>query len=82
MKITFADTAKADILAFIVDEDGDLPEAAAALDKASGGLLSEAMTGGRFGMAHHVKGQCLEGLGRLDDAVESLGEGESDVGEL
>ena len=30
-----------------------------------------AMTGGRFGMAHHVKGQCLEGLGRLDDAVES-----------
>ncbi len=49
MKITFADTAKADILAFIVDEDGDLPEAAAALDKASGGLLSEAMTGGRFG---------------------------------
>ncbi|MEZ5954556.1 MAG: leucyl aminopeptidase [Hyphomonas sp.] len=48
MKITFADTAKADIVAFIVDEDGGLPESAAALDKASGGLLSEALEGGRF----------------------------------
>jgi leucyl aminopeptidase len=48
MKITFAESAKADIAAFIVDEGERLPEAASALDKASGGLLSEAMTGGRF----------------------------------
>jgi len=48
MKITFADSAKADIAAFIVDEGGNLPAAAAALDKASGGLLSEALEGGRF----------------------------------
>jgi leucyl aminopeptidase len=31
MKITFTDAAKADVFAFIVDEDGGLPEAAAAL---------------------------------------------------
>jgi leucyl aminopeptidase len=48
MKITFAESAKADIAAFIVDEGDKLPEAAAALDKASGGLLSEALEGGRF----------------------------------
>ncbi len=48
MKISFADAAKADILAFIVTEGGDLPKAAAALDKSVGGLLTEAMTGGRF----------------------------------
>lgn len=48
MKITFAESAKADIAAFIVDEGGGLPAAAAALDKASGGLLSEALEGGRF----------------------------------
>ncbi len=48
MKLTFADAAKADILAFIVAEGEGLPRAAAALDKASGGLLSEALTGGRF----------------------------------
>ncbi len=48
MKITFAESAKADIAAFIVDEGGKLPSAAAALDKASGGLLSEALEGGRF----------------------------------
>lgn len=48
MKITFAESAKADIAAFIVDEGDQLPEAAQALDKASGGLLSEALEGGRF----------------------------------
>ena len=48
MKITFADSAKADIVAFIVDEDGGLPEAAKALDKETDGLLSEALSGGRF----------------------------------
>ncbi|WP_291203187.1 leucyl aminopeptidase [Hyphomonas sp.] len=48
MKITFAESAKADIAAFVIDEDGRLPAGAAALDKASGGLLTEAMEGGRF----------------------------------
>lgn len=48
MKITFAESAKADIAAFIIDEGDKLPAAGAALDKASGGLLSEAMEGGRF----------------------------------
>lgn len=45
MKISFADAAKADIVAFVVDEEGGLPAVAAALDKASGGLLSEAFEG-------------------------------------
>ncbi|MCA8902905.1 MAG: leucyl aminopeptidase, partial [Hyphomonas sp.] len=48
MKISFADTAKADIVAFIVDEGAGLPAAASALDKATGGLLSEAFEGSRF----------------------------------
>ncbi len=47
MKITFAESAKADIAAFVIDEDGRLPAGAAALDKASGGLLTEALEGGR-----------------------------------
>lgn len=45
MKISFADAAKADVVAFIVDEGGELTDAAAALDKSTGGLLSEAMDG-------------------------------------
>ncbi|MBU2605047.1 MAG: leucyl aminopeptidase [Alphaproteobacteria bacterium] len=48
MKITFADAAKADIVAFIVDEGDGLPAGAASLDAASGGLLTEALTGARF----------------------------------
>lgn len=48
MKITFAESAKADIVGFIVDEGDRLPQAAAALDKAVGGLLSEALEGSRF----------------------------------
>ena len=48
MKITFADAAKADIVAFIVDEGDGLPAGAAAMDAASGGLLTEALTGARF----------------------------------
>ena len=48
MKITFAESAKADIVGFIVDEGDRLPQSAAALDKASGGLLSEALEGSRF----------------------------------
>ena len=48
MKITFAEAAKADIAAFIADEGAGLPGSAEALDKATGGLISEAMDGGRF----------------------------------
>ena len=48
MKITFAEDAKADIVAFIVDEGRKLPKSAAELDKASGGLLTEAATAARF----------------------------------
>ncbi len=45
MKIAFADTAKAETVAFLVYKGANLPAAAAVLDKASGGLLSQAMTG-------------------------------------
>ena len=48
MKITFAEAAKAEIVAFIVDEGRKLPKDANALDKACGGLLSEAASAARF----------------------------------
>ena len=48
MKITFTDTAKSEIIGFLVDQGGKLPKAAEALDKETGGLLSEALTAGRF----------------------------------
>ena len=48
MKITFTDTAKSDIVGFLIDEGGKLPEPAEAMDKDSGGLLTEALTAGRF----------------------------------
>ena len=49
MKISFKPRADVDIQAFIVDEGkGALPEAAKALDDTSGGLLSEALSAGRF----------------------------------
>lgn len=48
MKITFASEAKAEIVAFIVDDGRKLPKSAGELDKASGGLLTEAATGARF----------------------------------
>jgi len=48
MKVSFEASAEADIQAFIVDEDGGLPEAAAELDELSGGLLGEALAGERF----------------------------------
>lgn len=48
MKITFAESSKAEIVAFVADEGGGLPEAAAALDKACGGLLTQAVESGRF----------------------------------
>ncbi|MEL7231300.1 MAG: M17 family peptidase N-terminal domain-containing protein, partial [Pseudomonadota bacterium] len=48
MNIHFAETATADIHAFIVDEDGGLPAAAKALDEEAGGLLSEALAAESF----------------------------------
>lgn len=48
MKIKFADTAKAEIAAFIIDEGAALSVAAKALDKVCGGLLSEAASADRF----------------------------------
>lgn len=48
MKLSFAAEAKADIVAFLVDEGGKLSAAAAELDKAAGGLLSEAASADRF----------------------------------
>ena len=48
MKINFKAEAEADIQAIIVDEGGKLPVEANALDEASGGLLSEALTADRF----------------------------------
>ncbi|WP_084396776.1 leucyl aminopeptidase [Henriciella aquimarina] len=52
MKITFAEQADAEIAAFVVDEDGGLPPAAKALDEATGGLLSEALSQDRFTGKH------------------------------
>jgi len=48
MKIKFAESAKTDIVAFIVDEGGKLPSAAKDMDKAAGGLLTEAIAADRF----------------------------------
>ena len=48
MKIKFADSAKAEISAFLIDEGGRLPAAATTLDEACGGLLSEALGAKRF----------------------------------
>ncbi|MEQ9315951.1 MAG: leucyl aminopeptidase [Henriciella sp.] len=48
MKIKFAEQADAEIAAFVVDEDGNLPAAAAKLDASVGGLLSEALSQERF----------------------------------
>ncbi|MEO9968372.1 MAG: leucyl aminopeptidase [Hyphomonadaceae bacterium] len=48
MKIKFSAEAKTDIIAFIVDEGRGLPAVAKAVDEASGGLLKEAVTSGRF----------------------------------
>ncbi len=52
MKIKFAEQADADIAAFVVDEDGQLPAAAKSLDDVSGGLLSEALAQERFTGKH------------------------------
>lgn len=91
MKITFADAAKADIVAFLIDQDGSLPSAAEQIDKASGGLLSEAMTASRFSgksgqqafvvlpAGSAAKRAVLVGAGdakkRNDRALEKLGAG-------
>lgn len=49
MKITFTDGSKSEIVGFLIDEGGNLPPEAEALDKDTGGLLSEACNSGRFG---------------------------------
>ncbi|MCI4645819.1 MAG: leucyl aminopeptidase [Hyphomonadaceae bacterium] len=48
MKISFKSQSDADIQAFIIDENGALPSAAAELDEISGGLLTEALAVERF----------------------------------
>ncbi|MGB3626197.1 MAG: leucyl aminopeptidase [Henriciella sp.] len=48
MKIKFAEQADAEIAAFVIDENGKLPAAAAKLDETTGGLLSEALAQERF----------------------------------
>ncbi|MEL8054520.1 MAG: leucyl aminopeptidase [Pseudomonadota bacterium] len=48
MKIHFAETASADIQAFIIDEGANLSKAAADLDSEVGGLLSEALSADSF----------------------------------
>lgn len=48
MKISFKSSADADIQVVIIDEGSGLPDAAKALDEASGGLLTEALAADRF----------------------------------
>ncbi|MEL6569121.1 MAG: leucyl aminopeptidase [Pseudomonadota bacterium] len=48
MKISFKSSADADIQAMIIDDGAGLPDAAKALDDASGGLLTEALAAERF----------------------------------
>ncbi|MEM9738284.1 MAG: leucyl aminopeptidase [Pseudomonadota bacterium] len=48
MKISFESSSDAQIQAMIVDDGVSLPEAAEVLDKASGGLLTEALCAERF----------------------------------
>jgi len=48
MKISFTDATKSQIVGFLVDEGGKLTSEAQALDAEANGLLSEALTGGRF----------------------------------
>jgi len=48
MKIAFTQKATAPIIAYLVEQDGDLPESAKSLDDSTGGLLSEALSGSRF----------------------------------
>ena len=48
MKIKFADSAKTEIVGFIVDDGGRLSADAKTLDQASNGLLSEALGTARF----------------------------------
>ncbi|MEM8615925.1 MAG: leucyl aminopeptidase [Pseudomonadota bacterium] len=48
MNIHFAETASAEIVAFLISEDAGLPKAAAELDESVGGLLSEALAAESF----------------------------------
>ena len=52
MEIIFAERADSEIVAFVVDEGGALPAAAAALDDETGGLLTEALSQERFTGKH------------------------------
>lgn len=91
MKIKFSETAKTDIVAFIIDAGGTLPAEAKTLDQSVGGLLSEAMSGGRFDgkkdqqafivlpKGHDAKRAVLIGGGKAakrdDRALENIGAG-------
>lgn len=48
MKIQFRSQSNAQIVAFFVEEEGGLPEAASELNEQCGGLLTEALSSGRF----------------------------------
>ena len=48
MKIQFLPEANAQIVAFLIEEDGELPATAKDLNENCGGLLTEALTTGRF----------------------------------
>lgn len=48
MKIQFSSQTNAEIVAFLIEEEGKLPESATKLDEQCGGLLTEALTSGRF----------------------------------
>ncbi|WP_084418573.1 leucyl aminopeptidase [Henriciella litoralis] len=52
MKITFAEQADTEIVAYVVDENGALPDAATSLDEETGGLLTEALSQERFTGKH------------------------------
>ena len=48
MKTAYDAAADADIIAFVIDEDGELPAAAAPIDQETNGLLTAARSDGRF----------------------------------
>lgn len=83
MKIQFLPKAKSQIVAFLVEENGKLPDSAKDLDEQSNGLLTEALTTGRFkGAAGQVASvvtpsstgfnrAVLVGLGKIKDDPNS-----------
>jgi leucyl aminopeptidase len=52
MKITFAEKPQSEIVAFVIEENGSLPDAAKPVDKEANGLLSEALGQKRFTGKH------------------------------